>query len=285
VTACPARGQTIGTTCDRAPAHPPSDRDPPARRSAAPGGARRRVLRPRPHPDGGLVGVPVRARRLPVRADVAAGAGARRVGEPRVPAAGVDRRRRRRAPRAGLPALDRRAGARPAAARAGRAGRRAPAALSEDARDRLRPPGRRPADLHLHRRLAGDGRADGHRAHLRRCGGLGLGGARRRLHRQAGRPVHLPRGQGRGDPRAGRSRGHRSRRVVGLLGLRVRPADAARGRPRGGGQPRRRARAGGARGGLGGAPLRPARPRVVAAALAAAAIGGAGSAAVSRGRA
>ena len=31
--------------------------------------------------------------------------------------------------------------------------------------DRLRAPGRRAADLHLHRRLAGDGRADGDRAH------------------------------------------------------------------------------------------------------------------------
>ena len=41
--------------------------------------------------------------------------------------------------------------------------------------------------------------------------------------------------------------------LVGLLGLRVRPADAARRRPSGRGQPRRGARARRPRGGLGGA--------------------------------
>ena len=40
------------------------------------------------------------------------------------------------------------------------------------------------------------------------------------------------------------ARGHRPRRVVRVLGLRVRPADAARGRPPGGRQPRLRAREG-----------------------------------------
>ena len=53
-----------------------------------------------------------------------------------------------------------------------------------------------PADLHLHRRLAGDGRADGDRAQLRRRGRLGLRGRRRPLHRPRRRAVHLPRGQG-----------------------------------------------------------------------------------------
>ena len=56
---------------------------------------------------------------------------------------------------------------------------------------------------------------------------------------RAGGPVHLPRGQGGGDPRAGRARGHRPRRLVGVLRLGVRPADAAARRPPGRGQPRR----------------------------------------------
>ena len=153
-----------------------------------------------------------------------------------------------------------RARARPAAARARRARRRAAAPVPAHARDRLRAPGRRPADLHLHRGVAGDGRADGDRAHLRRRGRLGLRGRRRPLHRPRRRPVHLPRGQGRGDPRAGRARGHRPRRLVGLLGLRVRPADAAARRPPGRGQPRRGARARRARRGLGGPALRAPRP-------------------------
>jgi hypothetical protein len=45
-----------------------------------------------------------------------------------------------------------------------RARRRAAARLPADAPDRLPPPGRRAAGLHLHRGLAGDGRADGDRA-------------------------------------------------------------------------------------------------------------------------
>ena len=139
------------------------------------------------------------------------GAGARRVGERPVPPARLDGRRHRRAARADRPAAGGRARARPAAARAGRARRRAAAAVPEDARDRLRAPGRGPPDLHLHRRLAGDGGADGDRAHLRRRGRLGLRGRRRAVHRPRGRAVHLPRGQGAGDPRAGRARGHRPR--------------------------------------------------------------------------
>ena len=51
-------------------------------------------------------------------------------------------------------------------------GRRAAAPVPAHARARLRAPGRRPPDLHLHRRRAGDGRADGDRAHLRRRGRL-----------------------------------------------------------------------------------------------------------------
>ena len=80
------------------------------------------------------------------------------------------------------------------------------------------------------------------------------------LHGAGGRPVHLPRGQGGGDPRARRARADRPRGVVGLLRLGVRPADAAARRPSRRGQPRRRARARGARGGLGGHALRAAGP-------------------------
>ena len=57
-----------------------------------------------------------------------------------------------------------------------RARRRAAAAVPADARDRLRAPGRGPPDLHLHRRRAGDGRADGDRADLRRRRRLGRRG-------------------------------------------------------------------------------------------------------------
>ena len=53
-----------------------------------------------------------------------------------------------------------------------RARRRAAAPVPAHARDRLRAPGRGPPDLHLHRGRAGDGRADGDRAHLRRRGRL-----------------------------------------------------------------------------------------------------------------
>ena len=96
-----------------------------------------------------------------------------RVGERPLPPARLDRRRHRRAARADRRDARRRARARPAAARARRARRRAAAAVPADARDRLRAPGRRPADLHLHRRLAGDGGADGDRADVRRRGRLG----------------------------------------------------------------------------------------------------------------
>ena len=60
-----------------------------------------------------------------------------------------------------------------------------------------------------------------------------------------------------------RARGLRPRGLLGLLGLRVRPADAARGRPPGGGQPRRRAAPRRPRGGLGGHALRAPRPAPV----------------------
>ena len=82
---------------------------------------------------------------------------------------------------------------------------------------------------------------------------------RRRLHRQARRPDGLPRGQGGGDRRGRPARRHRSGELVCLLGLRIRSADAARGRPPGRRQPRQGAGAGGARGGLGSAALRDAR--------------------------
>ena len=56
--------------------------------------------------------------------------------------------------------------------------------------------------------------------------------------------------------------GHRPRRVVRLLGLGVRPSDDARRRPPGGREPRPRARAGRARGGLADHALRQARRRL-----------------------
>ena len=63
-----------------------------------------------------------------------------------------------------------------------------------------------PARLHRHRRLAGAGRVAGGRAPARRRDRHALRGQGRRLHRPPRRAVHLPRGQGRGDPRAGRRR-------------------------------------------------------------------------------
>ena len=163
--------------------------------------------------------------------------------------------------RAADPRRDRgHARARPRAARPRGARRRAPARVPRGAARGLRAPGRRPARLHRDGRLAGDGRADGARPLLRRRHRHALGGARRRLHGRARRPVHLPRGEGRGDPRAGGGGGDRPRGVLRLLGLRVGPADAARRRPPGRRQPGRRARADRARRGLADHALRQARP-------------------------
>ena len=71
-------------------------------------------------------------------------------------------------------------------------------------------------------------------------GGIGMRSEVRdgRLHGPPRRPVHLPRGQGRGDPRAGGARGDRPGGVVCVLRLRVRPPDDARGRAPGGREPR-----------------------------------------------
>ena len=70
-------------------------------------------------------------------------------------------------------------------------------------------------------------------------GGIGtLGDRGRHLHRQAGRAVHLPRREGRGDqPRGGRARDSTSRSLR-LLRQRVRPPDARAGGQPGGGEPR-----------------------------------------------
>ena len=62
---------------------------------------------------------------------------------------------------------------------------------------------------------------------LRRRDRRALGGRRRPVHRPRRGRLHLSRGQGAADPRARRARGHRPRRLLRLLGLRVRPADAA----------------------------------------------------------
>ena len=101
---------------------------------------------------------------------------------------------------------------------------------------------------------------------------------------RAGGPVHVPRGQGGGDPRASPRARHRPRRVVGLLRLGVRPADAAARRPPGRGQPGRGARPRRARRGLGGPALRAPRPRPAGRGRGrlAAALGGLGSVVLSR---
>ena len=183
----------------------------------------------------------------------------RRLREHRLPAARVDRRGDRRDPRARGEDARGRAGARPAAALRPGARRRPPAPVSAHARDRLRASGRGPPDLHLHRGRAGDGRAAGDRADLRRRGRLRGRGDRRRLHRPRGRPVQLPRGQGAGDPRAGRARGHRPRRQLRVLRQRVRPADAAARRASCGRQSGQGTGARGARGGVGDHAVRATR--------------------------
>ena len=137
-------------------------RQAPRRPSARP---RRGVLRPRPDPDGGLVGLPVRACGVPRRADEPPPAGRRRLGEPPLPAA---RRRPTTTPtRCATGSRRSLAGTgvrRPGAARRRRAGRDPAAALSADARVAHEPPGRGPAGLHRHRGLARAGRDAGPRA-------------------------------------------------------------------------------------------------------------------------
>ncbi len=105
---------------------------------------------------------------------------------------------------------------------------------------------------------------------------------------RAGGPFTYREGKAAGDPRAGRARGDRPVALLGLLRLGVRPADAARRRPSGRRQPRHRARPRGARGGLGGPALRPARAAAARrrrGAHGAAAVGGIGSRAIQRARA
>ena len=77
----------------------------------------------------------------------------------------------------------------------------------------------------------------------------------------ASRPARSPtaRARRRRSARSPRERGIDLVGVLRLLGLRVRPADDARGRPPGGGEPGRRARARRARGGLADHALRQAR--------------------------
>ena len=102
--------------------------------------------------------------------------------------------------------------------------------------------------VHRHRRVAGAGRAAGARAGARRRHRDAQRGARRRLHRAGPRgPFTYREGKAEAIRELADARGHRPRGVVRVLGLRVRPADAARGRPPGGGEPGPRARAGGAR--------------------------------------
>ena len=107
---------------------------------------------------------------------------------------------------------------------------------------RPRAPGRRPPGLHRHRGLAGAGGDAGSacwrstarsaRSSPRCADGVYTG--------EPGRPVHLPERQGPGDRGAGRARGDRPGRVLRVLRLGVRSADAPGGRPPGRGQPRPR---------------------------------------------
>ena len=193
---------------------------PPGGGAAAARGAGRGVLRPRPHADGRLVGVPVRPRGATGGPHVAPPARARRVGERPLPPARLDRRGHRRAARAGRRAARGRPRARPAAARARRARGRAAAPVPADARDRLRAPGRRAAVFICTAASQEMAELLAHRARASTAGSARCSEVRRRrLHRARRRPVHLPRGQGGGDARARRARGHRPRRVLGLLGL------------------------------------------------------------------
>ena len=117
--------------------------------------------------------------------------------------------------------------------------RRPAARLPADARRRLQPPGRGPPGLHRHRGLAGDGRAAGAPSWASTAASARAEIVDGALHRAAP-AARSPTARARpGDARARRARGHRPRRVVGVLRLGVRPADAARGRAPGGGQPGR----------------------------------------------
>ena len=145
--------------------------------------ARGGVLRPRQDADGGVLGHLLRPGGLRDGDDLARAAGARRLREPALPPARLDRRPRRRGAQARRGDDRRRARARPRAPSprvlAGVLPRLYPQMLErayahQDA-------GR--ARLHPHRRLAGDGRPARARARLRRRPRLALGDRRRPLHR------------------------------------------------------------------------------------------------------
>ncbi len=101
VAICSGGGQgdaVIVHVCDGAPAHPPAASG--RRGDQARGRARRRLLRPRPHADRGLLVVPVRPRGLQGGDAHAPRHRPRRLREHRLPPARLDRRRHRRDPRA-----------------------------------------------------------------------------------------------------------------------------------------------------------------------------------------
>ena len=150
---------------------------------------------------------------------------------------------------------------------------------------RLRPPGRGTADLHLHRRVAGYGAsavatssastaAIGSRSEVR--DGIYTG-------REGGLFTYRE-GKAQAIRELAEAEGDRPRAVLCLLGLGVRPADAARRRTPGRGQPRQHA--GSRRARAGWEVLRfdrlHRRLKIVAAAVAAAATGGAGRSALRR---
>ena len=118
---------------------------------------RRRLLRPRPHADGGVERLPLRPRDVQGGPHVAAPDRARRDRPDPLPAARRERRGRQRAAgaRAGRDQGPPRR--RPEAHDARRAGRHPAARLSADARRRARAPGRRPALLHRHRGVSAGG--------------------------------------------------------------------------------------------------------------------------------
>ena len=230
-------------------------------RDQARGRARRRVLRPRPHADRGLLVVPVRPRGLQ------GGDAHRAATSPATPtrtSSSACGARPTRAPTRSASAsakmlegakvrdLQRLSGA--------RAGRRAAAPVPAHARARLRAPGRRPPDLHLHRRRAGDGRADGDRADLRRRGRLAWPRSIDGVYTgREGGPFNYREGKAQAIRELAEREGIDLAASYAYRDSRVRPADAAARRASCGGQSGQGTGARGARGGVGDHAVRASR--------------------------
>ena len=163
-------------------------------------------------------------------------------GQPRLPAPGLDRPVHRPAARPGRPGAAGHRGARHPAHGAGHP-RRGPApGLSGDAARGLGPPGRgRPVYIVT---ASSQEMADLVAGALLFDGALGSGWEKAdgQYTGRAIEPFTYREGKAVADAGAGGARGLRPARLLRLLGLRVRPAHAARGRQPGRGQPRHRAR-------------------------------------------